>query len=69
MALAELPLTHFLDEAVIPYEADEVTRLILDTHDAAAFAPIATSHRRRFSRLAARRRPAPRLSSLTPRPA
>jgi len=25
---------------VIPYEADEVTRLILDTHDAAAFAPI-----------------------------
>ncbi len=41
MALAEVPLQRFLDEAVVPYETDEVTRLILDTHDAAAFAPIA----------------------------
>ncbi|AXV80281.1 ethanolamine ammonia-lyase subunit EutB [Ralstonia solanacearum] len=40
MALAEIPLRHFLDEAVIPYEADEVTRLIVDTHNAAAFAPV-----------------------------
>jgi ethanolamine ammonia-lyase large subunit len=40
-ALADLPLRTFLDEAVIPYEADEVSRLIIDTHDAAAFAPIA----------------------------
>ncbi|MEF9387997.1 ethanolamine ammonia-lyase subunit EutB [Ralstonia solanacearum species complex bacterium KE056] len=40
MALAEIPLRHFLDEAVIPYEADEVTRLIVDTHDAAAFVPV-----------------------------
>ena len=40
MALADLPLTIFLNEAVIPYEADEVTRLIVDSHDAAAFAPI-----------------------------
>jgi ethanolamine ammonia-lyase large subunit len=40
MCLAELPLTRFLDECVIPYETDEVTRLIIDTHDAAAFAPI-----------------------------
>jgi ethanolamine ammonia-lyase large subunit len=39
-ALADLPLAHFLAEAVIPYEADEVTRLILDRHDAAAFAPV-----------------------------
>lgn len=39
-ALAEVPLARFLDEALIPYEADEVTRLILDRHDAAAFAPI-----------------------------
>ncbi len=38
MALAEIPLKHFLDEAVVPYEADEVTRLIVDTHDADAFA-------------------------------
>ncbi|MBU8536506.1 ethanolamine ammonia-lyase subunit EutB [Falsiroseomonas tokyonensis] len=40
-ALADLPLRHFLQEAVVPYEADEVTRLILDSHDAAAFAPVA----------------------------
>ncbi len=39
-ALADLPLRHFLTEAVIPYEADEVTRLILDRHDPAAFALI-----------------------------
>jgi ethanolamine ammonia-lyase large subunit len=36
MALAELPLTTFLNEAVVPYENDEVTRLIIDSHDAAA---------------------------------
>jgi ethanolamine ammonia-lyase large subunit len=41
MALADLPLATFLNEAVIPYESDDVTRLILDTHDRAAFAPIA----------------------------
>ncbi|MBB6146303.1 ethanolamine ammonia-lyase large subunit [Silvibacterium bohemicum] len=41
MALADLPLSAFLNEAVIPYENDEVTRLILDSHNAAAFAPIA----------------------------
>jgi len=40
-ALADLPLAHFLNESVIPYEADEVTRLICDTHDKAAFAPVA----------------------------
>jgi ethanolamine ammonia-lyase large subunit len=40
MALADLPLTTFLNEAVVPYELDEVTRLIVDTHDAAAFAPV-----------------------------
>jgi ethanolamine ammonia-lyase large subunit len=36
-----LPLRAFLSEAVIPYEQDEVTRLIIDSHDSAAFAPIA----------------------------
>ncbi|NDY90056.1 ethanolamine ammonia-lyase subunit EutB [Ideonella livida] len=41
MALAELPLATFLNEALIPYEEDEVTRLIIDTHDRAAFAPVA----------------------------
>src|SRR6185312_14857471 len=40
-ALADLPLTTFLNEAVVPYESDEVTRLIIDTHDKSAFAPIA----------------------------
>lgn len=40
-ALADVPLTAFLDEALVPYESDEVTRLIVDTHDAAAFAPVA----------------------------
>ncbi|MEN3278217.1 MAG: ethanolamine ammonia-lyase large subunit [Massilia sp.] len=40
MALADLPLTTFLNEAVVPYELDEVTRLIVDGHDAAGFAPI-----------------------------
>ena len=39
--LAELPLRRFLSEAVVPYEQDEVTRLIVDGHDAAAFAPVA----------------------------
>ena len=38
--LADLPLKVFLDEALVPYEDDEVTRLIIDTHDAAAFATI-----------------------------
>ena len=42
MALADAPLTIFLNNAIIPYEDDEVTRIILDHHDAAAFAPVAT---------------------------
>jgi ethanolamine ammonia-lyase large subunit len=41
MALADVPLHTFLQETVIPYEDDEVTRLIVDGHDGAAFAPIA----------------------------
>jgi ethanolamine ammonia-lyase large subunit len=41
MTLADLPLATFLEEPLIPYEADEVTRLIFDTHDASAFAPVA----------------------------
>ena len=40
-ALAEVPLAQFLAEPVVPYETDEVTRLILDSHDRAAFAPVA----------------------------
>ena len=41
MKLADVPLKAFLAEPVIPYEEDEVTRLICDSHDAAAFAPVA----------------------------
>ena len=40
LALADVPLKAFLNEALIPYEQDEVTRLIIDRHDARAFAPI-----------------------------
>ena len=42
LCLAEVPLRRFLEEPLVPYELDEVTRLILDTHDAAAFAPVAS---------------------------
>jgi ethanolamine ammonia-lyase large subunit len=42
MALADVPLKQFLNEAVVPYEDDEVTRLILDTHDEAGFAAISS---------------------------
>jgi len=40
IALADVPLQRFLDEALIPYEFDEITRLIIDRHDRDAFAPI-----------------------------
>lgn len=40
MALADVPLKTFLTEHLIPYEEDEITRLIIDTHDEKAFAPI-----------------------------
>ncbi|MHA6782562.1 ethanolamine ammonia-lyase subunit EutB [Pseudonocardia saturnea] len=40
--LADLPLATFLEELVVPYEDDEVTRLIVDSHDAAAFAPVSS---------------------------
>jgi ethanolamine ammonia-lyase large subunit len=42
MLLADVPLRRFLDEPLVPYEDDEVTRLICDSHDAAAFAPLAS---------------------------
>jgi len=38
--LADLPLARFCEEAVVPYEEDDVTRLIVDTHDAEAFEPV-----------------------------
>src|SRR6201995_2396087 len=42
MALADTSLTRFLQETVIAYEDDEVTRLIIDSHDAAALAPVSS---------------------------
>src|SRR5262249_35357555 len=42
MALADTPLGQFLSEAVVPYEDDEVTRLIIDSHDIRAFVPVAS---------------------------
>jgi ethanolamine ammonia-lyase large subunit len=40
MALADVPLRTFLEEPLVPFEDDEVTRLILERHDAAAFEPV-----------------------------
>ncbi|MCY7358256.1 MAG: ethanolamine ammonia-lyase subunit EutB [Rudanella sp.] len=40
LALADVPLKTFLNETVIPYELDEVTRLIIDSHQLHAFAPV-----------------------------
>ena len=42
MALSDVPLRQFLHEAVVPYEDDEVTRLIVDRHDAEAFATVSS---------------------------
>jgi ethanolamine ammonia-lyase large subunit len=41
MALADLPLDRLLQEPPVPYETDEVTRLIVDGHDRQAFTDIA----------------------------
>src|SRR5580704_2688374 len=42
IALADVPLKQFLHETVIPYESDEVTRLIVDSHDATAFMAVSS---------------------------
>src|ERR1700709_597213 len=42
IALADVPLKTFLNEVVIPYEEDEITRLIIDKHDAEAFSLISS---------------------------
>src|SRR5256885_16578874 len=42
IVLADIPLKQFLHETVIPYEDDEITRLIIDTHDASAFAGVSS---------------------------
>src|SRR3984885_7780803 len=40
-ALADIPLPTFLTDVVVPYETDEITRLIIDSHDREALRPIA----------------------------
>lgn len=42
ICLADVPLTNFLNEVVIPYESDEVTRLIIDSHDKVSFSEISS---------------------------
>src|SRR6201996_3758604 len=42
IALADVPLKQFLQETVVPYEDDEVTRLIVDSHDLGAFAAVSS---------------------------
>lgn len=42
ICLADVPLSAFLEEPLIPHEEDEITRLILDSHDVEAFAPVSS---------------------------
>src|SRR3984957_2357648 len=42
MTLADVPLRDFLKQALVPYESDEITRLIIDSHIPDAFAPVAS---------------------------
>ena len=42
MCLADVPLRRFLEEPLIDYDKDEVTQLIIDTHDVKAFEPISS---------------------------
>jgi ethanolamine ammonia-lyase large subunit len=65
--LAGLPLARFLAEPLVPYEEDDVTRLILDGHDAAAFAPVNNLTVGEFREwLLAYETDAPRLAALAP---
>src|SRR5713101_4441982 len=42
IALADVPLKQFLHETIVAYEDDEITRLIIETHDTSAFAAISS---------------------------
>ena len=42
IVLADVPLKRFLNDALVPYESCEVTRLIIDSHDATAFSPVSS---------------------------
>ncbi len=49
LALADVPIKTFLEEPLIPYEEDEVTRLILDQHERTAFRGHRRLHGRRVA--------------------
>ena len=67
LVLAEVPLARFLEELLVPYEEDEVTRLVLDGHDAVAFAPVRDLTVGQFREwLLAYETDAPRLAALAP---
>lgn len=67
MALADVPLSTFLTEHVVPYDDDEVTRLIADTHDADAFEPVASLTVGEFRDwLLAHETTSPKLAALAP---
>jgi len=42
LELADTGLADFLTQPLVPYETDEVTRLIVDTHDRRAFEPLSS---------------------------
>jgi ethanolamine ammonia-lyase large subunit len=67
LVLADVPLARFLEELLVPYEEDEVTRLVLDGHDADAFAPVRDLTVGQFREwLLAYETDAPRLAALAP---
>jgi ethanolamine ammonia-lyase large subunit len=67
MVLADLPLSRFLEEPLVPYDEDEVTRLIVDGHDASAFGPVRDLTVGQFREwLLAYETDGPRLAALAP---
>ena len=67
LVLADLPLSRFLEEPLVPYDEDEVTRLVVDGHDATAFAPVRDLTVGQFREwLLSYETDAPRLTALAP---
>jgi ethanolamine ammonia-lyase large subunit len=67
LVLSDLPLSRFLEEPLVPYDEDEVTRLVVDGHDAAAFAPVRDLTVGQFREwLLSYETDAPRLATLAP---
>ena len=67
LVLADLPLSRFLEEPLVPFDEDEVTRLVVDGHDASAFAPVRDLTVGQFREwLLSYETDAPRLTALAP---